>query len=274
MKAPDRYVVIGNPIAHSKSPDIHARFAAQTGQHLVYERLLAPLDGFADTVRNLIHQGAKGANVTVPFKLEAHALATTLTERAEAAGAVNTLAFAGGHILGDNTDGIGLVTDIVRNAGIALNGKRVLLLGAGGAARGVILPILHEHPSEIVIANRTVSKATELAAYFAKQGSVAASDFASLQGRFDVVINATSASLTDDVPPIPVTTIDNGTFAYDMMYAKAPTAFMRFASQRGAAVRDGLGMLVEQAAEAFHVWRNVRPETAAVYAELRANLTS
>jgi shikimate dehydrogenase len=269
---PDRYAVIGNPIAHSKSPDIHARFAAQTGQHLVYERLLAPLDGFVQTVRDFTGAGGKGANVTVPFKLEAHALATTLTPRAEAAGAVNTLKFEGDAILGDNTDGIGMVTDIVRNAGVAIKGKKVLLLGAGGAARGVILPVLDEHPSELVIANRTVSKAADLATQFAQHGSVSASSFEDLQDRFDVIINATSASLSDDLPPVSPAVFGNATFAYDMMYGKEPTVFMRFASSHGASVRDGLGMLVEQAAEAFFVWRRVRPETAPVYAELRAKL--
>ncbi|RJG05108.1 shikimate dehydrogenase [Noviherbaspirillum cavernae] len=269
---PDRYAVIGNPIAHSKSPAIHARFAAQTNQALTYERLLAPLDGFAATVHAFIDAGGKGANVTVPFKLEACALATSLTTRARAAGAVNTLKFDDSAIIGDNTDGVGLVTDIVRNAAVAIRGKRVLLLGAGGASRGVVLPLLAEDPAELVIANRTVSKAVELAAQFAANGSVRGGDFASLQGRFDIVINATSASLASEVPPISPEVFDGGSLAYDMMYGKAPTVFMQFAAQHGAAVRDGLGMLVEQAAEAFHVWRGVRPDTAAVFAELRAGL--
>lgn len=273
MSTPDRYAVIGNPIAHSKSPLIHARFAAQTKQNLTYEALLAPLDGFAATVRTLIAAGGKGANVTVPFKLEAHALATTLTERARAAGAVNTLKFDGDEILGDNTDGVGLVTDIVRNAGIALDGKRVLLLGAGGAARGALLPLLEERPAELVIANRTVARAQELAREFMGGTALYASDFVSLQGRFDVIINATSASLAADVPPIPSAVFDEKSFAYDMMYGKEPTVFMRFAAQQGATVRDGLGMLVEQAAEAFHVWRGIRPDTTEVFAGLRAALT-
>jgi shikimate dehydrogenase len=268
----DRYAVIGNPIAHSKSPDIHARFAAQTSQDLTYERLLAPLDGFADAVRGFIEAGGKGANVTVPFKLEAHAIATTLTPRARAAGAVNTLKFEGGGILGDNTDGVGLVADIVRNAGVALGDKRVLLLGAGGAARGVLLPLLSEKPSELVIANRTSSKAVELADEFRPHGVIRASDFAAVQGTFDVVINATSASLGSDVPPISPGSFDAGTLAYDMMYGKEPTVFMRFAMQYGATARDGLGMLVEQAAESFCVWRGVRPDTAPVFAALRTGL--
>ena len=268
----DRYAVIGNPVAHSKSPEIHARFAAQTGQHLTYERLLAPLDGFAQTVREMMRQNGKGANVTVPFKLEAYALATSLTERAQAAGAVNTLKFDGGEILGDNTDGIGLVTDVVRNAGVAIEGKSVLLLGAGGAARGVVLPILNEHPARLVIANRTVSKAAELAAQFAPHGPVAASAFDALQKPFDIIINATSASLAEDVPPVAPEVFGVGALAYDMMYGKEPTVFMRFAARQGAVARDGLGMLVEQAAESFYVWRGVRPDTAPVFAELRAGL--
>lgn len=269
---PDRYVVIGNPVAHSKSPEIHARFATQTNQQLVYERLLAPLDGFASTVHALISQGGKGANVTVPFKLEAHALATVLTERASAAGAVNTLKFDDGVILGDNTDGIGLVADIVQNAGVSIRNKRVLLLGAGGAARGVMLPVLNEQPAELVIANRTVSKAAELAEQFRARGNVRASDFALVQEEFDLVINATSASLDSELPPVASSVFGPRTLAYDMMYGKQPTVFMRFAAQCGASVRDGLGMLVEQAAESFYVWRGVRPETAPVFAELRAAL--
>lgn len=273
MGAPDKYVVIGNPVAHSKSPDIHARFAQQTGQHLVYERLLAPLDGFAPSVHEFIKTGGKGANVTVPFKLDAYVLANQLTDRAKAAGAVNTLKFDDGQILGDNTDGIGLVTDIVRNAQVPLRGKRVLLLGAGGAARGVILPILKEEPKELVIANRTLSRAQELAVQFSSPSkTVLARDFAAIDGVFDVIINGTSASLSDEVPPVPASVFGSHTLAYDMMYASAPTPFLRFASSCGAHIRDGLGMLVEQAAESFFVWRGVRPETAPVYDELRASL--
>jgi len=269
----DRYAVIGNPVAHSKSPEIHASFAAQTGQHLVYERLLAPLDGFATTVHAFMQAGGRGANVTVPFKLEAHALADELTERAQAAGAVNTLSFMAGRIVGDNTDGVGLVTDIVNNAGIALNGKRVLLLGAGGAARGVLLPLMSENPAHLVIANRTRTKADELAAQFsARCGELQALEFTELTGTFDVVINATSASLSDAVPAIPTSLFHGRVFAYDMMYGAEPTAFLRMAAGHGAAVRDGLGMLIEQAAESFFVWRGMRPDTAPVYARLRASL--
>lgn len=269
---PDRYTVIGHPVTHSKSPDIHTRFAAQTRQDLHYERLLAPLDGFNDTVRSFQEAGGKGANVTVPFKLEAYALSDSLTGRARAAGAVNTLKFEDGMILGDNTDGVGLVTDIVRNAGVMLRGRKVLVLGAGGAARGVLLPLLEQRPSQLVLVNRTRSKAEELALQFASEGKIVAGDFAGLSHVFDVVINATSASLQGDMLPVPPVVFSPTTFAYDMMYGKEPTAFMCFARQHGAAIRDGLGMLVEQAAESFFVWRGVRPDTAPVYDALRAGL--
>jgi shikimate dehydrogenase len=267
----DRYCVIGNPIAHSKSPAIHAAFAAQAGQDLTYETCLAPLDGFGASVAKLIATGYKGANVTVPFKLEASALAATLSERARAAGAVNTLSFTAAGIAGDNTDGAGLVTDIVRNAGFAIVGRRVLLLGAGGAARGVILPLLGHRPQELVIANRTAATADALVASFGSHGvPVSACEFAALAGRFDIIINATSASLAGALPPLPPAVFGPGTLALDMMYAADPTPFMQFASAHGATARDGLGMLVEQAAEAFFVWRGVRPETGAILAALRA----
>ena len=267
----DRYCVIGNPIAHSKSPDIHAMYAAQTGQSLVYERCLAPLDGFAETIRTLVAQGVKGANVTVPFKLDAAAIATRLTERARAAGAVNTLSFTDGGIVGDNTDGAGLVADIINNAGVAIAGKRVLLLGAGGAARGVILPLLEQGPAELVIANRTRATADALVAQFGAP-QLAACGFSDIAGPFDIVINATSASLAGALPPIPAETFCPETLALDMMYGKQPTVFMQFASSHGARVRDGLGMLVEQAAEAFTLWRGVRPETPSVLEQLRTSL--
>lgn len=271
----DAYVVIGNPIAHSKSPAIHARFAAQTAQNMDYQRLLAPLDQFAATVHAFIASGGQGANVTVPFKLDAFALATELTPRAQAAGAVNTLKFGEGKILGENTDGIGLVMDIVRNAGITLSGKRVLLLGAGGASRGALLPLLEQQLSELTIANRTVTKAQELATIavqYLPDAVVRVSSFHDLDGHFDVIINATSASLNDDLPPISGDLFSSSTLAYDMMYGARPTAFLRFAAEHAAQCRDGLGMLVEQAAEAFFLWRGVRPETAQVLTELRAEL--
>jgi shikimate dehydrogenase len=270
--ATERYAVIGHPIGHSKSPDIHLAFARQTQQALTYEALLAPLDGFATTVDALIAQGGRGANVTVPFKIEAFALATTLSARAKAAGAVNTLRFDASGIFGDNTDGAGLVTDIVVNAGVALHGKRVLLLGAGGAARGVILPLLAEQPAQLVIANRSSDKAIALAAQFAAQGPIVACPFDALDGQFDLVINATAASLAEALPPIAGSLFGSHTLAYDMMYGAQPTIFLRFAAQHGATVRDGLGMLVEQAAESFLLWRGVRPATAGVLAKLRAAL--
>jgi shikimate dehydrogenase len=268
----DTYVVIGNPVAHSKSPEIHAVFAARTGQTLSYTRLQAPLDGFVATVRDFIAGGGKGANVTVPFKLEAHALADRLSERARLAGAVNTLKFADGRIFGDNTDGAGLVADIVNNAGVALGGKRILLLGAGGASRGALLPLLEQQPGQLVLVNRTYAKARELVDQFAAFGNLVAADYAALEGVFDVVINATSASLNADLPPVPSQVFGAATLAYDMMYGKQPTRFMEFAAQQGAQVRDGLGMLVEQAAEGFLLWRGVRPQTAEVFADLRAQL--
>lgn len=268
---PDPYCVIGNPVAHSKSPDIHAAFARQTGQHIAYGRRLAPLDGFADVVRDLIAKGYKGANVTVPFKLEAASLATRLEERARAAGAVNTLRFVDGEIIGDNTDGPGLVADIVQNAGVALAGKRILLLGAGGAARGVMLPFLQQGPSAIVVANRTRKTADALVADFQDQVTrVSACDFEDIAGSFDIVVNATSASLTQELPPVPSSAFTQATLALDMMYGDAPTPFMVFAARQGAATRDGFGMLVEQAAEAFLVWRGVRPDTRELLTTLRA----
>jgi shikimate dehydrogenase len=272
----DKYCVIGNPIAQSRSPEIHPRFGAQTGQDIAYERCLAPLDGFAATVQGLVEAGYRGANVTVPFKLQACELATRLSERARAAGAVNTLAFRDGEIFGDNTDGAGMVADIVKNAGVPLAGKRVLLLGAGGAARGAVLPILLEHPESIVIANRTRATADQLVAHFAshaeRQGQVSACNFEDIATPFDVVINATSASMAATMPPVPAAAFCQGTLAFDMMYGNKPSPFMEFAAAHGATVRDGLGMLVEQAAEAFAVWRGVRPETATILEEMRTKL--
>lgn len=271
---PDRYAVIGNPIAHSKSPEIHARFAEQTRQHMTYERLLAPLDGFVEAVNLFVAQGGKGMNVTVPFKLEAYALATTLTARAQAAGAVNTLQFKDGAMVGDNTDGVGLVQDIIANAGVAIAGKTVLLLGAGGAARGVLLPLLEQLPRRIVLANRTLSKAQELATKLAASGKVEVCAFGGLNEPFDIVINATAASLNAEVPPISAQVLTPQTLAYDMMYGRQPTVFMDFAAVHGARTRDGLGMLVEQAAASFLLWRGVRPDTTAILAALRAQRSS
>ncbi|MBC3917661.1 shikimate dehydrogenase [Undibacterium sp. CY18W] len=268
----DAYVVIGNPIAHSKSPAIHARFAELTVQHIDYQRLLAPLDGFAASVHDFINAGGKGANVTLPFKLEAFALADELSPRARVAGAVNTLKFESGRIYGDNTDGIGLVADIVRNAGVSLRGKRILLLGAGGAARGALLPLLQEQPARLLIANRTLAKAQDLLVQvqsLAGNCVLKARRFEECDQAVDVIINATSASLNDDVPPLSPALFTATTLAYDMMYAAAPTAFLRFAASHGAQCRDGLGMLVEQAAEAFALWRGLRPPSDLVLAEMR-----
>ncbi|RZA35131.1 MAG: shikimate dehydrogenase [Lysobacteraceae bacterium] len=266
----DKYCVIGNPIAHSKSPEIHPVYARQTGQDLVYERCLAPLDGFAATVQRLVAEGYRGANVTLPFKIEAVQACTRLEERARAAGAVNTLVFADGEIIGDNTDGPGLVADITRNAGVAIRGKRLLLLGAGGAARGALLPLIGQGPREIVIANRTVATAEALARDFQPYGvPIGATGFADIEGSFDIVINASSSSLAGELPPLPAGVFGPGSLALDMMYGSQPTVFMDFASQAGAATRDGLGMLIEQAAEAFAIWRGVRPDTAEVFRKMR-----
>lgn len=263
----DAYAVFGNPIAHSKSPLIHAAFARQTGQDLVYTARLAPLDGFADAIEAFRAEGGRGANVTVPFKEQAFALATRRTPRAEAAGAVNTLAFAADGMLGDNTDGAGLVRDLTANLGFDPAGKRILLMGAGGAARGVILPLLERAPAGLYIANRTAEKAEALARDFGA-GQVKGGGYTGLPGPFDLVINATSASLAGDLPPLPETVFAEGALAYDMMYGK-DTPFLAFARARSARVADGLGMLVEQAAEAFLLWRGVRPDTAPILALLR-----
>lgn len=263
----DRYVVIGNPVAHSKSPRIHALFAAATGQDMAYGALLAPLDAFAATVREFIASGGRGANVTVPFKEEAFRLATRLSERARAAGAVNTLAFDGAEIFGDNTDGAGLVRDLTANLGLTIAGKRVLLLGAGGAARGVILPLLAERPAALTIANRTVDKALALAEAFPGCTGCGPDDLAGSE--FDLVINATSAGLKGGVSPRLTFSWAPASLAYDMMYGK-DSDFLRQARAAGARAADGLGMLVEQAAEAFFVWRGLHPDTRRVLAELRS----
>ena len=261
----DRYAVFGNPISHSKSPRIHAEFARLTGQDLRYEAIEAPLDGFSAAVSAFRSSGGRGANVTVPFKEQAYALATLRSDRADAAGAVNTLKFDGDEIVGDNTDGAGLVNDLVSNLGFDPAGRRILLLGAGGAARGVGLPLMERQPAELFIANRTAYKARELSSRFDCYGG----GFDALPGRrFDLIINATAASLAGDLPPLPDDIFAEGALAYDMMYGRE-TPFLSFARARGARVADGLGMLVEQAAEAFFVWRGVRPETAPLIAMLR-----
>lgn len=270
----DHYAVFGNPIAHSKSPLIHAAFARQTAQDMVYTALLAPMDGFTETVAAFRAGGGKGANVTVPFKEQAYALAQRHTPRARAAGAVNTLVFEADGILGDNTDGVGLVRDLTHNLGLVLAGARILLMGAGGAARGVVLPLLQAEPRSLCIVNRTAARAVELAQVFAEDGRVTGGGYAALTGGqsdlvpFDLVINATAASLAGDLPPLPQGLFAADAWAYDMMYGR-DTPFMAFARAQGARVADGLGMLVEQAAEAFQLWRGVRPDTQAVIHLLR-----
>jgi shikimate dehydrogenase len=268
----DRYAVVGNPIAHSRSPAIHARFAAQTGQDLRYEALLAPLDGFEAVVRDFAAAGGCGLNVTVPFKERAFALADRRSPRAQAAGAANTLIFASCEVLADNTDGVGLVRDLTARHGLALAGASVLLLGAGGAASGVIEPLLAAGVRELRILNRTAERAQALAARFADPrlsgaGFEGLTD-AARQGA--VLINATSAGLAGEAPPVPAAVFEASCFAYDMVYGAQPTAFLRAAAAAGCpAMADGLGMLVEQAAESFRLWRGVMPDTEPVYRALR-----
>ena len=268
----DRYCVFGNPIGHSKSPRIHAAFARQTGQDIEYSARLAPLDGFADSVRTFIAEGGKGANVTVPFKQEAYSLTTRRTPRAELAGAVNTLSFRDGEILGDNTDGAGLVIDLVDNLGFTLAGKRVLMLGAGGAARGVCGPLLELRPRSLTIANRTLANAKALAERFATLGAITGCGYDELDGQtFDLIIDATSTSLNATMPPLPDGLFAAGSLAYSMMYGQAESPFRSFAERQGATrYADGLGMLVGQAAEAFFVWRGVRPDCRPLLEQLLA----
>ncbi len=277
MHAPDRYAVAGNPVEHSRSPLIHALFAEQTGQAVDYGRLLCPLDDFKAHLRSFAAQGAKGCNVTVPFKFEAFELATRRTPRAELAQAANTLRFdaeADGGWLADNTDGVGLVRDITVNAGVPLAGRRVLLLGAGGASAGVLGPLIEARPAEIVMANRTVEKAQAIvarhAAWAAQHGvKLSARGLQEPGEAFDVFINGTAASLAGSGVPVGPQVLKPGALALDMMYGPAAQAFLDWARSHGATPRDGLGMLVEQAAESFALWRGVRPDSAPVLAELR-----
>ena len=272
----DSYCVFGNPIGHSKSPLIHTAFARQTGEDISYVARLAPHDGFADSVKDFIAAGGRGANVTIPFKEEAYRLADRLTPRAKLAGAVNTLSFNlsdnDSTIVGDNTDGAGLLRDITINLDQPVAGKRILLLGAGGAARGAIGPLLEQGPATLVIANRTAQKAIALAEHFAALGKVSGGAYSALSGQiFDIVINATSASLGGELPPLPAGLFAPDSLAYEMMYGRGDTPFLLYAREEGATrLSDGLGMLVEQAAEAFYLWRGVRPEAAPVMASLRS----
>jgi shikimate dehydrogenase len=269
----DQYGVMGNPITHSKSPRIHTLFAQQTSQHLAYTAIHVDLGGFAQAVGNFDASGGKGLNITVPFKQEAFELVDELSARAKRAGAVNTIKFENNKRYGDNTDGIGLVNDLTRNHQIELQGKRILLMGAGGAARGVLAPLLECKPVQIVIANRTPDKAVALADAFADLGKITGSGYHELdEQQFDLVINATAASLQGELPPLPDNLLAADAVCYDMMYGKL-TPFMEWATAHGAAkVLDGLGMLVEQAAESFYLWRGVRPQTAPVIALLRSEL--
>lgn len=266
-----QYWVVGNPIAHSKSPLIHAEFAAQTQQNMEYRATLVELGRFRETVGEFFSQGGMGMNVTVPFKQDAFEFADAHSERALRAQAVNTLMRRDdGSIFADNTDGSGLVRDLTHNHGLELQGKRILLLGAGGAVRGVLQPLLAQAPAELVIANRTVSKAEELAADFAELGTLSAAGFSEVSGQFDLVINGTSASLSGELPPLPEGIFHANSATYDMMYGNDTTVFNRWAQAQGVnKTMDGLGMLVEQAAEAFYVWRGVRPDTAPVMQKLR-----
>ena len=275
--SPDRYCVVGHPVAHSRSPAIHARFAALTGESLTYDRLLAPLDGFAQAVRDFAAAGGRGCNVTVPFKHEAAALATQCSERVQLAGAANTLVFGPEGTTADNTDGLGLVADITRNAGVPIAGRDLLLIGAGGASAGVLGPLIEAGARQITVANRTLAKAEDLvqrhAALAARHGTqLRAAGLDAIDGDFDLVINASASSLAGDAVPVPASVLRPGCLAYDMMYGPAAQGFLDWARQHGAVPRDGLGMLVEQAAEAFAIWRGVRPPAAQVLAEMQAEL--
>ena len=277
----DRYAVIGNPVAHSQSPFIHAAFAAQTGEAMEYGRLLCPLDGFEAAVRAFAAGGGRGCNVTVPFKFDASRLAAAQTPRATVAGACNVLRFdAGVGWLGDNTDGVGLLRDIERNANLTLRGRRVLLIGAGGAAAGVLGPLVAAGPAEVVVANRTGAKATDLVSgQLARMApadrsgvAVRSAPIEACGAAFDVVVNATATSLLDAAVPVAPTVLAAGTLAIDLMYGTAASGFLRWAEAHGAIARDGLGMLVEQAAAAFELFRGITPDTAPVLAALRARM--
>ena len=269
----DRYAVFGNPIAHSKSPQIHTLFAEQTSQSLIYTAELAEIGQFEQAVKNFISNGGKGLNVTVPFKEDAWTCAAQHSERAQRAGAVNTLKLLDdGRLFGDTTDGIGLVRDLMQNHGVPIKDRRILLIGAGGAVRGVLQALLEQQPASLLIANRTKHKAVKLAEDFTDLGKVSGCGLDEIgDSGFDIVINGTSASLQGDLPPIPATVFRPNASSYDMMYAAQPTPFMQWSLSNDAGqVFDGLGMLVEQAAESFFIWRGVKPETTPVIKQLRA----
>ena len=267
----DQYAVMGNPIAHSKSPFIHSLFAGQTGQNLNYTALLVATNAFDASVKSFVENNGKGLNITVPFKLDAWQVVSERSRRAEKAGAVNTIIVKeSGRLVGENTDGIGLVNDLKNNLGFKIKDKKILVLGAGGAVRGVLGPILDESPESVVVANRTASKAVELESLFKEDGNIKGVGYEQIGDEaFDLVINGTAASLSGDLPPIP-TTVVNDACCYDMMYSKTDTVFMAWARENKAKeIWDGLGMLVEQAAESFFLWRGVRPDTASVIQKVR-----
>ncbi len=273
----DRYAVLGNPVAHSRSPFIHALFAQQTGEAVAYDRVLCPLDGFAAAVRAFAAAGGRGCNVTVPFKFEAPALAAHCTERALLAGAANVLRLDASGWWADNSDGVGLVRDIEDGAGVALANKRLLLIGAGGASAGALGPLLAARPAALVVANRTVPKAEALVRQHAAAAEaygvrLTAASLADAGEHFDVVLNASASSLAGAAVPVHPRVLAPGALALDLMYGPAAAGFLAWASKAGAVPRDGLGMLVEQAAEAFHFWRGVRPLTAPVLAAVRADM--
>ncbi len=269
----DRYAVVGNPISHSKSPLLHTSFAKQSGQDILYTAECVEPSLFAGTIKDFFNNGGKGLNITVPFKQDAFELADELTERAHRAGAVNTLLLQKGKILGDNTDGIGLVTDIENNLQWQLKDKDILILGAGGAVRGVLEPLLNSNPKKIMIANRTLSKAEQLADNFSHLGNIHACAYDDLEGTFDIVINGTSASLGGERPALPDHILSPTSYCYDMMYAKEATPFIEWSKDQGAtSTSDGLGMLVCQGAESFFLWRGVKPQTQPVIHLLRREL--
>lgn len=275
MDMTDKYAVFGNPIKHSKSPQIHSLFAEQTGQQMNYRSHQVERDKFTEAAKSFFTNGGKGLNVTVPFKIDAYEFADHLSDRAKLAGAVNTLALEDdGYIYGDNTDGIGLVRDIRHNLDWPIEDKRVLILGAGGAVRGILEPLSKQKPAFIVVANRTVEKAQKLAADFAAQGDIRGCSYEGIYGtHYDLIINGTSASLAGELPPLSSNLLSEKACCYDMMYGAEPSPFMRWSAENMAwAVSDGLGMLVEQAAESFCIWRGVRPKTRAVIDQIRASL--
>ena len=275
---PDRYAVLGNPVAHSQSPFIHAEFARQTGESIDYTRVLCAMDGFAQAVHDLADSGARGCNVTMPFKFESAALAAVVTPRAALAQAANVLRFDALGWLADNTDGVGLVRDLLTNAGVAIAGRRVLLVGAGGAAAGVLGPLLEARPATLHVVNRTARKAATLVA---RHAALAAQHRVTLSAAglddagegYDLVLNASASSVGGVSAPVAAQVLRPGTLAVDLMYGAAAQPFLAWAAAHGAMPRDGLGMLVEQAGEAFHLWRGVRPDTAAVLQRLRLHLT-